>query len=98
MMVLKHLHVDFSDEGCFSLISSREKLLETKKIIRSHDMAFCESTIIDSPLKDGQSGRIQQKGVVIDKPFKSPMIDVDDEDEGEKNDDRDAPPIQRTMK
>ena len=54
------------------------------KIAQSLDVTFSKNSMIDSHLKDGPSRRIEQKGVIMDKPSKSPMINVDDENEGEE--------------
>ena len=57
--------------------------VETKKIIRSRDVTFCEESTVGPHLEDGPSGRCED--VIVDTSSKSLIVDVRDEDEGEKH-------------
>ena len=64
-------------------------LVNTKKIIRSRDVTFCEESTIRPHLEDGPSGRCGD--VMMDTSSKSLIVDVSDEDEGEEHGDLEAP-------
>ena len=72
--------------------------VETKKIIRSCDVIFCEDSSTDVDLHDGPSGRSQDEVVIVDKSSKSPVVDVSDEDEGEDDDHLDVDAEKATKK
>ena len=72
--------------------------VETKKIIRSRDVTFCEESSNDVDLHDGPSGRSQDEVVIVDKSSKSPIVDVSDEDEGEDDDHLDVDAANELLK
>ncbi len=57
--------------------------VETKKIIRSRDVTFCEESTVGPHLEDGPSGRCGD--VIVDTSSKSPIVNVGDEDDGEED-------------
>lgn len=59
--------------------------METKKILRSRDVTFCEDPTIGDHLEDGPSGRSKERGVIVDTSSKSPII-VDEGEEGGESD------------
>jgi hypothetical protein len=63
--------------------------VDTKKIIRSRDVTFCEESTVGPHLEDGQSGRLGD--VIVDTSSKSPIVDVGDENGGEKDGELEAP-------
>ena len=61
------------------------------KIIRSRDVTFCEESTVGPHLEDGPSGRCEE--VIVDTSSKPPIVDVPDEDKGEKHGGSKAPSI-----
>ena len=57
--------------------------LETKKIIRSRDVAFYEESTVMLHLEDGRSGR--WKNIIVDTSSKSLIVNVCDEHEKHGN-------------
>ena len=70
---------------CESTKAYRLMSVETKNIIRSRNVTFCEESTIGPHLEDGRSGRCGD--VIVDTSSKSPIVDVRVVDEGEKHGD-----------
>ena len=65
--------------------------LETKKIIRSHDVSFCEDSKVEGHLDDGPSGKSEG---IVDQSSKSSIIHVIDESESDEDGDDDTPLVE----